>query len=55
MQRRIVLAVALVAAPARCKVAVTMQATAGTTLTASETHIEPGTATCRSPTAARNG
>jgi hypothetical protein len=43
---RIALAVALVAAPAPFKVAVTMQATVATTLTASQTHIDPGTAAC---------
>jgi hypothetical protein len=43
---RIALAVALVAAPAPFKVAVTMQATVATTLQASQTHIDPGTATC---------
>lgn len=46
MQPRIALAVALVAAPAPFKVAVTMQATVATTLQASQTHIDPGTSTC---------
>lgn len=46
MHPRIALAVALVAVPAPFKVAVTMQATVATTLTASQTHIDPGTASC---------
>lgn len=46
MQPRIALAVALVAAPAPFKVAVTMQATVATTLAASQTHIDPGNGAC---------
>jgi hypothetical protein len=46
VQPRIALAVALVAAPAPFKVAVTMQATVATTLQASQTHIDPGNGTC---------